>query len=34
MLDWNFIMDVLRATGFGSKWLSWIQAVLFGRKSK
>ena len=27
MLDWKFILNVLRATGFGKKWFNWVEAV-------
>ena len=33
MLDWNFILEVLRARKFEAKWISWIDKCLKGGKS-
>ncbi len=27
-LNWNFLLDLLRARGFSSKWISWISELL------
>lgn len=27
-LDWNFLLEVLAAIGFGLRWISWIQTPL------
>lgn len=27
-LDWNFLLEVLAARGFGPRWISWIQTIL------
>ncbi|XP_020270858.1 uncharacterized protein LOC109846046 [Asparagus officinalis] len=30
MLDWNFILDVLKAKKFGDKWVNWVKLCLHG----
>ena len=34
MLDWDFILDVIRARRFGAKWINLINCCLVGGKSQ
>lgn len=33
LVDWDFMLDLLKARGFGDRWLSWIWNILFTSKS-
>lgn len=33
LVDWDFLLDLLRARDFGPKWLEWIQLILFFTKA-
>lgn len=33
-LDWNFILEVLNARGFGCRWINWIICLVVGGKSQ
>jgi len=32
-IDWDFIINLLKARGFGAKWKSWIQMIFASSKS-
>lgn len=34
ILNQEFVLEVLHARGFGTKWIDWIKTVLFGGKSQ
>lgn len=34
MLEWSFIVDVLKARGFGNRWIGWMKLILFEGKSQ
>lgn len=33
MVDWDFLLDLLKARGFGVRWIGWIQSLLFSSKA-
>ncbi|XP_039140399.1 uncharacterized protein LOC120277606 [Dioscorea cayenensis subsp. rotundata] len=33
LVDWEFLLDLLKARGFGSKWLGWIERILASTKA-
>ena len=33
-LDWSFVLEVLAARGFGSRWISWIHNILRSAKAR
>lgn len=33
-LDWNFLLEILIARGFSSRWISWIQNILYYFKAR
>jgi len=33
-LDWDFLLEILSARGFGQRWLSWIHAILHSAKAQ
>lgn len=32
-VDWDFLLDLLEPRGFGSRWVSWIKAILVSSKA-
>lgn len=32
-VEWEFLFDLLKARGFGKRWLNWIQNILFSSKA-
>lgn len=34
ILGWNFIFNVLKARGFGIRWISWMKLILLEGKSQ
>ncbi|XP_039126955.1 uncharacterized protein LOC120263117 [Dioscorea cayenensis subsp. rotundata] len=33
LVDWDFLFDLLRARGFGERWIRWIMDILFSSKA-
>lgn len=33
MVDWEFLLDLLKARGFRERWISWIKSILFSSKA-
>ncbi|XP_039141337.1 uncharacterized protein LOC120278673 [Dioscorea cayenensis subsp. rotundata] len=33
-LDWNFLLEILEARGFGNRWISWIHTILKSAKTQ
>lgn len=33
LVDWDFMLNLLKARGFSDRWLSWIRNILFTSKS-
>lgn len=32
-VDWNFLLDLLKARGFGDRWIGWINCILCSSKA-
>lgn len=32
-VDWDFLFDMLKARGFGDRWIGWIKCILFSSKA-
>ncbi|XP_039122027.1 uncharacterized protein LOC120258643 [Dioscorea cayenensis subsp. rotundata] len=33
MVNWDFLLDLLKAHGFGERWIGWIERLMFTSKS-
>lgn len=31
-VDWDFLLELLKARGFSERWIGWIKSILFSSK--